>query len=326
MEPTVQLRADIGLWVNSIKGGPWKLGPLMPRTHSITVVAESSSEMGRKLFVKIPRPDDDSEVIRQQFLAEFAGLEMAHAAFATLPDRYAVPAPLAKNDMGWFAIEHIEGQRVDAILASAPAAERIALLREMGAWIGHLHAATAQAEQTYDFLGYRGRILSWPIDRYPSVVRRAARALDQHVAALAATPLPHARIHGDLKVDNFILTDRKWLIGFDLSLVHANPVVFDLAAFLNRLHVWTLSPSGLRGMLTHRAMERAFLEGYTTTPSQLGTLRSLHWMQLALACATYDDLLTNSLRTRGWLRRWSLALRYATMIRALTQKLDRAEG
>jgi Ser/Thr protein kinase RdoA (MazF antagonist) len=322
MEPTLQLRTDIGLWLNSIKGGPWRLGPLMPRTHSITAVAESSVESGRKLFLKIPRPDDDSAVIREQFAAEYAGLEMAHTALAAFQNRYCVPAPVSKNDLGWFAIEHIEGRRADAILASNIGhAARAHLLREIGSWIGHLHTAFAQADQVYDFASYRARILTLPIHQYPGVVRRAAECLDQRLPELTAKAVPYARIHGDLKVDNFLLTDRNTLIGFDLSLANTNPVIFDLSAFLNRLHVWTLSPGGMRNIPMRDSMQSAFLEGYGATASRFNNTLSLHWMQLALACATYDDVLTNNLRTRGTLRRWTLALRYAMMIRSLTRKL-----
>jgi aminoglycoside phosphotransferase (APT) family kinase protein len=324
MNPDLTLRSEIRAWLHGVNGGNWNVGDLNWRTHSITAVAADPDFSDRKLFIKLPRPDDkNSQSIANQFEAEFSALSMATEVFGPVSSEFSVPRPICKSDRGWFAMEFLEGKRVDHLLASGISPSRKnEVLSRMGRWISHLHNGFATESRTYDFESYRGRILTWPLSRYPRFIKSAMRTLDSLLSQLNGVRLPCSRIHGDLKIDNFLICNDQQLIGFDLNLAHINPVVFDLASFLNRLDAWVLSPGGLLSLLSGRKnLERSFLSGYGWTDQSRENSVSLIWMRLALACATYDDLLTNSQRTRGPLRRWTLALRYEITIKALTRRL-----
>jgi aminoglycoside phosphotransferase (APT) family kinase protein len=324
MSADAALRSEVGNWLHSVNGVCWHVGDLDWRTHSITTVATRAEFSDKKLFIKLPRPDDQhSKTVADQFEAEFRALSMATDVFAPVQAQLGVPRPVGKSERGWFAMEFVEGRRVDQILASnLDSTSKNKVLNQVGLWTRHLHSGFTTEPRTYNFKDYRGRILTWPLNRYPRFIRSAAETLDSQLGNLSGVLFPCSRIHGDLKIDNFLLCNNFQLIGFDLSLAHINPVVFDLAAFLTRLDAWMLSPSGLRIFGAERKnLELAFLRGYGWADPSYENAMSLAWMRLALACATYDDLLTNSLRTRSWLRRWTLALRYEISIRQLTRHL-----
>ena len=200
---------------------------------------------------------------------EFAAL--ARFAEACPTERASAPRPLAVSvPFGTYAMGWIAGRSATTLLLSATDdATAAALGTAAGNWLRRFHEAHPLPPRGSDFVAKASYVssLRTPGGASPSLVDRAAAALERTARAAASIELPASWIHGDMKSDN-VLVDGDRVAGIDLHLVDENTVVYDLAPFVNHLHLLAASPRGLMyGKALYR-MADAFVDAYSPSASR----------------------------------------------------------
>lgn len=189
---------------------------------------------------------DDRPVIVKQFLGPdmataVARLAEAHDSIA--PHLAQGPfrlAPLLRLEagLGLAVMGQAPGQRMDAVLGRAAAAERGAVMQLAGGWLAAFAAPRLERARTNLHSVIRRRkeheppALPEPDRALTGTILAAMRA---QARALADTPLNLSGVHGDLTPYNLHIAaaeDGLQLWGFDLQPPRLRPVAQDAAQFL----------------------------------------------------------------------------------------------
>jgi aminoglycoside phosphotransferase (APT) family kinase protein len=199
--------------------------------------------------------------------SEYKALDSV-ARMAQLTNQPAIaPLPLVlRREHGVYAMTWIEGRpATDLLLSGGTLPEQAgALGAGAGAWLRHLHAMHPLPPRPGDYqskLEFVNR-LTEAAGNDMSVIRRAASVLLERASNAAAVVLPASWIHGDMKSDNLLVDDNR-VMGLDLQLVDENTVAYDLAPFLNHLHLLRWSRRGLWRHRNLKVMAAAFLRAYS---------------------------------------------------------------
>ncbi|WP_353344822.1 aminoglycoside phosphotransferase family protein [Litorivita sp. NS0012-18] len=173
--------------------------------------------------------------------ARFEAMRAGHAAAArALPD--GVPAALAACEAhGALLLSCVQGEPVwEALSQRADGAGSADMLIAAGAWLGRFHKGAARGAEALQTGG--------PLRR----LRRLAKARDlpqpqAYCAALGAletlgqqaqNPTPHAVIHGDMTLQNLLVTPDLRVCGIDFENAEAAPAMRDLAGLVADDAIW----------------------------------------------------------------------------------------
>ena len=242
----------------------WK-GVIAKRLNS---QVHRASHRGRDVAIKecfLPTGEPDVASACNEFAA------LARFADACSPSVVAAPRPLAMSEpFGTYAMSWISGTSATRLMLSAkddayPARLGVAT----GNWLRDFHALHPLPARASDFAAKADGVASIGASHAGrhSLVDRAAAVLLNTARAAAAVELPASWIHGDMKSDN-LLVDGDAIAGIDLQLADENTIVYDLAPFVNHLHLLAASP---RGFIRRKALARmadAFLGAYSPTSAQ----------------------------------------------------------
>jgi len=244
--------------------------------------------------------------------AEYKALDSV-ARMTLLASRSAIaPLPLIlRREHGVYAMTWIGGRPATDLLLSDGTlpAQAEALGAGAGAWLRHLHAMHPLPPRPGDYptkLEFVNRLAEAAGDDM-SLVRRAASILLERASTAAAIALPASWIHGDMKSDNLLVDDNR-VMGLDLQLVDENTVAYDLAPFLNHLHLLRWSRRGLWRHRNLAVMAAAFLRAYSAdTPHWCLPLAWLRVYLLLQRVAPGRGIRSFQASARSWPARIELA-------------------
>ena len=211
----------------------------------------------------LTRRHPDPTAAEREFSA-LTSLTEATSASGTPP---LAPIPLALcREHAIYAMTWIAGRPATSLmLARTTDIEQAGMQgAAAGHWLRRLHGLRPLPSRRSDFEEKASSVEEIPLadqGRDP-LIRRAAASLLSHASAAAAQLMPASWIHGDMKTDN-LLVDGDRVTGLDVHLSHENTVVYDLAPFLNHLHLLRWTPRGLWQTNKLMRVAEAFLNAYS---------------------------------------------------------------
>lgn len=252
---------------------------------------------------------------------EFSALQRIAACTMAQADRALAPAALVLcREHGAYAMSWVAGTSMtEALLASSVESETASRLGiGAGNWLREFHALRPLPRQPGDFeakLPYVRKIAAAHSGN--ALVRRAAEVLIRNAAAAATIELPASWIHGDMKSDN-LLFDGERFIGLDAQLSDENTVAYDIAPFLNHMHLLRWSrrafPRGLRLRRKTAVAAESFLLGYS--PEAQRWFLPVAWLRAYLLLQIVaPGSAARSLPSR--IARWPVRYELATVLDAL---------
>lgn len=239
--------------------GSWSL-PVRARKrdNSITAVARCEA-CGERVFLKrIIRAEHGSVEAQAQY--EFDVTSILYKAFSD-SSRRRVVRPLAR--LGTLLVfEFVNGSPLTKMLRRG---RRIApltdLMAETGIWFSEFHEIGGVTYGGVD-LGHKLEMIKVRCVAEGLGSPTTAKALAYMTGLLddiSGSTLPHVRLHGDAKPDNFLLSGQE-LIGIDVDWRYRNLAEYDLAQFL--IQFSALRAGFLSRQVQQQELENAFLEEY----------------------------------------------------------------
>src|SRR5690606_3679740 len=144
---------------------------------------------------------------------------------------------------------------------STAAAKQLA--SSAGVWLRRFHAAHCVAPMALDIehkLEQLESLLESPVGSR-SDFRHGLDALRRRAPEAGAQVLPCSWLHGDFKPDN-LLCDDGVIVGIDVRARNANSGLYDIAYFINHLHLLACQPRSWRWAVASGAVQRAFMSSY----------------------------------------------------------------
>lgn len=251
---------------------------------------------------------------------QFSALVRVAEALRTSNARYRSPQPIyLAPELAIFAMSWIDGEsltkklRRPAIFTEGPG-----WFQEIGAWLGIFHKAGPSRRQRVDLaerLATLEKLCATPLpDKSFSL---ATGILQRTASALENIEVEASWLHGDCKTDNFILGG-DCVYGIDLSLVHENPVEYDLAQFFNNLDLLFSGPQYLHVRGMRAKLEEAFWRGYRSTGPTVSQAY-LDWLRLNFSLSFWHSML--NARKKG-IRTWVLNRMFAKLADRLSRKIS----
>lgn len=173
--------------------------------------------------------------------ARFEAMRTGHAAAArALPD--GVPAVLAACEAhGALLLSCAQGAPVWEVLSQrADGAGPADILTAAGAWLGRFHKGAARGTEAQETEGPLRRLRRLAKTRdvpQPQAYRAALGALET-LGQQAQNPTPHAVIHGDMTLQNLLVTPDLRVTGIDFENADAAPAMRDLAGLVVDDAIW----------------------------------------------------------------------------------------
>lgn len=286
------------------------------RIYHATVHTAPPTELAVK-FCLVPKTGNaDTSAAADQFVA----LQRVHRAMSRFPAHFRTPTPIFLDaEQAAFAMTWVDGESLTRKI-SGPAAyiNGQRYFERVGAWMGHFHTVGFRETRNVNL---EERIAVIDAQRVDSgadrIFSRATLLLEESTDVLKGSKATIAWLHGDCKTDNFII-DGETVYGIDISLIHENPVEYDLAQFLNNLALLTMSPRRLYlGGMRHK-FEEAFWQGYLCAgPSVSGAY--LVWLRLGFSLSFWHTM-THDLKPG--LRKWALNRMFAALVHRLSKELQ----
>lgn len=252
---------------------------------------------------------------------QYAALERVHAAFENMDGRYRVPTPLhLSSALAAFAMSWVKGESLSKKLRSPVALlEGQAWLRDAGAWLGHFHNVGPRRRQP---IGEDERLTdagNYATSAVPEkAFFHALRVLNESTPSLKSMVIEVTWLHGDCKVDNFILTDQG-IYGIDISLCDENPVEYDIAMLLNNLDLLLSGPQYIHVRAMQSRFEQAFWQGYRLFGPPVSQVY-LDWTRLNFLLSQWHTML-NGHRPR--INTWILNCMFSNLTTRLSRMVDR---
>jgi aminoglycoside phosphotransferase (APT) family kinase protein len=258
-------------------------GPISVRDNSHLFHAECShypTPLAVKLCLRPHTLQPDQDSAQQQYEA----LCRAWDAMGTDPE-LSVPRPYnVRADSGLLAVEWVSGATMTERLFSWHCNRTRAqqLIARAARWLRRFHACGALPPGTLDVDEKLVFVREMETRRSVSdpIFARSLSLLRGSAAAAGAVTLERSWLHGDFKSDNLIVSSER-TVGIDVQLRHENPVVYDLAPFMNYLELRLWHPSGWRLLAARNLLGSTFLETYCGGRADAIAL-PLAWIRLYL--------------------------------------------
>lgn len=295
-------------------------GPTHVRDYSAVFRAQIDTPVPFAAAVKrcvLPKTNTPDQAAA---IEQFEALERVHCAFANGDPRFAVPAPLYfDHELATIAMGWVDGESVSEKLRQ-PAAlfKGTGWLTDIGAWLGAFHHAgpvRAEPVKLDELLAVVDDLCASALPH--TTFSRALQLLRNTASPLQNIDMQVSWLHGDCKTDNFILFDNR-VFGIDISLVHENPVEYDLAQFLNNLNLLLSSPKYLLIAGLRPQLEKAFWKGYQSTGPTVSRAY-LNWLRLLLATSFWHTMLRGGNLT---IRLWMLNRMFVRLVERLCNNLE----
>ena len=232
-----------------------------------------------------PNPADATEQF--QALQTIAPLMLKDAPYA-VPQPFKLDAP-----NGLVAIEWIDGRTLTSCIKDFrfPVDDLLALVERAGIWLRHFHATGREIAASLDakkqFSEFAASLATSSL-RADRVFTRAYDQVERGVNSIATQEFSQARLHGDFKTDNLMLSGDR-MIGMDIQARHKNLVLWDIVPFLNRLGLFFYSPHGLRLLRRRKEIEQRFLTGYFARGLGAQETAAIAWLRLLILLQQWDD-------------------------------------
>jgi hypothetical protein len=198
----------------------------------------------------------------------YEALERASVAFGC-GGEHGVPRPFGiLADGHLLVMEWVDGRSLAAVLCrERPAVIGVeALANRAGRWLRRLHTVDAAPPAPLPIDSLMREIDATAAEAGVAerpAVRRGRDDLVESLPRIERTPVPMARVHGDFKPENVLLSEAR-TVGLDFSLRFVGPGVRDLANFAAHLLLLAYHPHALMARWTlHRdAVLAAFFDGH----------------------------------------------------------------
>jgi O-antigen/teichoic acid export membrane protein/aminoglycoside phosphotransferase (APT) family kinase protein len=307
-------------------GGTWVLNQARVRTHSTLYVARrADAETGETLLIKSAFGSQIRHDAMSELRNEVNALRRVGELFPTSHPDFGAPSVRLLSERGWVAMEMIEGSSLSEKLKNSGNADRLVLMRKLGAYLHALHNAfDYDPEGTLSWKAHVARMTQVEHSRLPKSVREGLTWLAAQNADADIVSVPISLAHGDAKLENFLVSPSGKIYGIDFQLSDRGPVTFDITRLLNRFAIWTTTRAGYSISRQRDSLEDAFLDGYGW-PNDALSRRELLKFRLAAACGLVDDVVSAGLqRFRGVRYRVELA-RSKWLMRNLSGRIERTE-
>lgn len=259
----------------------------------------------------------DPATAKTQFRAlEAVGTKMA------FPD-YGVPrtVELIEED-GILVTEWVAGDNLTRVLYRQRTSGRtvLELVRRAGTWLHLFHASNTLQPGRLDVEEKIATIHELQKQRGQGnpTMAEAVSLLEESADRAGGATLPRSWVHGDYKTDNLLIVGRR-MVGLDVHVIHESVVHYDVAAFLNRLHLTLQHPKAWR-LLRHRsALERGFIEESLQADAPRSGL-PLAWIRLYMMLCSW---MSRQRRETNWVRHSYLELAFRRLTRRSIRNLAR---
>lgn len=303
-------------------GSRWRVEGLQHSLENSWLYRGTSTSRGERVAIKLCR-DTGSEMPAGGWASqEYEVLSLLYPYFARLPG-LAVPRPLPTLPQhGMLLTEWIDGPTLTALLLDwrITRARTLREIHRAGRWLSALHRYESHGSAPLD-AGQMFRELEADADTQrlvaaERVAGQALRLLRETVGLVSRESQPVARLHGDFKADNLIVSNGA-LVGLDIALQWRGPVVRDIAPFLNHLYLLALHPRGLRLLPMREEITAAFLEGYAEGGQRMPR-KLVEWVRLGSALTVWSS--RHRLRRRG-ARAWYASQSFRWLVEAVARPL-----
>jgi tRNA A-37 threonylcarbamoyl transferase component Bud32 len=296
-------------------------GPLSVRHNSHLFHAQCShfpTPLAVKLCLRPHTLQPDADSAHQQYDAlRRASSAMGMDAEMSVPRPYAVRA-----DSGLLAVEWVAGETMTELLFSwrCNTTRAQQLVMRAGRWLQRFHACGALAPGRLDVDDKLDFVTEMECARAvpDPVYARSLLELRRSASAARAVTLERSWLHGDFKSDNLIVSNGR-TIGIDVQLRHENPVIYDLALFMNYLELRLCHPSGWRHLAARDLLGAAFLEAYCGDRADAIAL-PLGWVRLYMLLGEWYTARTHA---ASRLQAYALDLCYRVVAARLCEHMGR---
>lgn len=274
------------------------------------------------LAVKCVLDPETGEPDRVSARTQFDALDRVHRAMAS--SSFRVPKPyLLAEPQGVIVIEWIHAKSMTDLLLSWRLSREEArrLMRQAGLWLRSFieaHRLPPGKLNVEDKLRGIASVEHSVVFRHSSA-RDAVDALRAYAGPAGSYELERSWVHGDFKTDN-LLADGESVVGVDVHVRHENPVVHDVAAFLNHWELTLCHPRAWRWRPWRAELSREFLQSFDASYMQEKRLPYL-WTALYVMLGNWEEFINRETRT---IQHAYLGRCFSSVVRRMTRELHEA--
>ena len=220
---------------------------LDPTAYALSMVRARLKDKAKRIVVRLEAKEHETLILKQNldgvhrnhFQNSILAHKRAAEVFADHPELHVPKLLYVDEGRQLMLIEHAPGYTAhDALGLAVSPKDRAYVLRECGAWIGHLHSSTRVRENGINpnamkkFVTNQKKRVDEGLLSVPETSRflECADATIEIAEAARGQKTTLAATHGDMNTRNLILGP-EGTFGLDFGAIHNAPIGHDLARF-----------------------------------------------------------------------------------------------